>query len=107
MAGGEVYTLPLIQETGFLPDFSRIPSAVAQKAKLLWLNYPNNPTGAIAPLSFYADAVAFAKEHDILIVNDAAYSEVYYGDYRPNSIMGVPWREGCIHRALLSRSRSI
>ena len=90
MAGGEVYTLPLIQETGFLPDLSRIPAAVAQKAKLLWLNYPNNPTGAIAPLSFYADAVAFAKDHDILIVNDAAYSEVYYDGYRPNSILEVP-----------------
>ena len=89
MAGGEVYTMPLIQETGFLPDFSRVPTAVADRAKLLWLNYPNNPTGAIAPLSFYADAVAFAKAHNLLIVNDAAYSEVYYDDYRPNSILEV------------------
>ncbi len=105
MAGGEVYTLPLIQETGFLPDFSRIPTAVAQKAKLLWLNYPNNPTGAIAPLSFYANAVAFAKEHDILIVNDAAYSEVYYDGYRPNSILEVPGaRDVSIELHSLSKS---
>lgn len=94
MAGGEVYTLPLIQETGFLPDFSRIPTAVAKKAKLLWLNYPNNPTGAIASLSFYAEVVAFAREYDILVVNDAAYSEVYYDDYRPNSILEIPGAKG-------------
>lgn len=105
MAGGEVYTLPLIQETGFLPDFTRIPTAVAQKAKLLWLNYPNNPTGAVAPLHFYAEAVAFAKEYDILIVNDAAYSEVYYDNYRPNSILEVPGaRDVAIELHSLSKS---
>ncbi len=90
MAGGDVYTIPLLPDSGFVPDLSRIPEAVADKAKLLWLNYPNNPTGAVAPLSFYVEAVAFAKKHNILIVNDAAYSEVYYGDYRPNSILEVP-----------------
>ncbi|MCW3055261.1 MAG: LL-diaminopimelate aminotransferase apoenzyme [Chthonomonadales bacterium] len=90
MAGGEVHTMPLLESNGFLPDLTAIPTDVAKKAKLLWLNYPNNPTGAIAPLSFYADAVAFAKENDLLIVNDAAYSEVYYDDYRPPSILQVP-----------------
>ena len=90
MAGGEVHTMPLLESNGFLPDLTAIPSDVAKRAKLLWLNYPNNPTGAIAPLSFYADAVAFARENDLLIVNDAAYSEVYYGDYRPPSVLQVP-----------------
>lgn len=91
MAGGDVYTMPLLEENGFLPDLTAIPSDVAKKAKLLWLNYPNNPTGAIAPLSFYADAVAFAKENDLLLVNDAAYAECYYDEaHRPPSVLQVP-----------------
>ena len=90
MAGGETFTLPLLEENGFLPDLSAVPSEVARRAKLLWLNYPNNPTGAIAPLSFYAEAVAFAREYDLLLVNDAAYAEVFYDDYRPVSVLQVP-----------------
>lgn len=90
MAGGETYAMPLLEENGFLPDFSKIPTDVAKKAKLLWLNYPNNPTGACASLEFYAEAVAFAREYDILLVNDAAYTEVHYDDYRPPSVMQVP-----------------
>ena len=105
MAGGEVYTMPMFEDNGFLPDFKKIPEAVAQKAKLLWLNYPNNPTGAIAPLSFYEEAVAFAKKYNLLIVNDAAYSEVYYDDYRPNSILEVPGaKEVSIELHSLSKS---
>jgi len=105
MAGGEVYTMPLLEQNGFLPDLTAIPTEVAKRAKLLWLNYPNNPTGAIAPLSFYADAVAFAQENDLLIVNDAAYSEVYYGDYRPPSILQVPGaKEVAIELHSLSKS---
>jgi LL-diaminopimelate aminotransferase len=90
MAGGEVVTMPLLEENGFLPDLSAIPTAAAQKAKLLWLNYPNNPTGAVASPDFYADAVAFARDYNLLLVNDAAYSEVYYDDYRPPSVLQVP-----------------
>ena len=91
MAGGEVYSMPLLEENGFLPDLKAIPVDVAKKAKLLWLNYPNNPTGASATIEFYTEAVAFAKEHDLLIVNDAAYSEVYYDESkRPPSILQVP-----------------
>ncbi len=90
MAGGETHTMPLREENGFLPDLTAIPADVAKKAKLLWLNYPNNPTGAVASLDFYADAVAFARDHDLLIVNDAAYSEVYYDDYRPPSLLQIP-----------------
>jgi len=101
MAGGEVHTMPLLESNGFLPDLTAIPTDVAKKAKLLWLNYPNNPTGAIAPLSFYADAVAFAQENDLLIVNDAAYSEVYYDDYRPVDPPGAG-RKRCLHRTALA-----
>jgi len=90
MAGGDVYTMPLLEENGFLPDLSAVPSDVAKRAKLLWLNYPNNPTGAIAPLSFYQEAVAFARENDLLLVNDAAYSEVFYDDFVPPSVLQVP-----------------
>ena len=83
MAGGEVVTMPLREENGFLPDLSAIPSEVARRAKLLWLNYPNNPTGASAPLSFYEEAVRFAREYDLLLVNDAAYADVYYDRANP------------------------
>ena len=90
MAGGETYALPLLEENGFLPDLSAVPSDVATRAKLLWLNYPNNPTGAVAPLSFYEDAVKFAREYNLLLVNDAAYTEVAYDGYKPVSVLQVP-----------------
>jgi LL-diaminopimelate aminotransferase len=91
MAGGDVVTMPLLEENGFLPDLAAVPTEAARKAKLLWLNYPNNPTGAVAPLSFYADAVAFAKDYDLLLVNDAAYAECYYEEaHRPPSVLQVP-----------------
>jgi len=90
MAGGEVHLMPLLEENGFLPDLSAIPTAVARRAKLLWLNYPNNPTGAVAPLSFYTEAVRFAKEYDLLLVNDAAYADVYYAGEPPVSVLQVP-----------------
>ncbi len=90
MAGGEAIAMPLLEENGFLPDLSAIPSDVAKRAKLLWLNYPNNPTGAVAPLSFYESAVAFAREYDLLLVNDAAYSECYYDPaHRPPSVLQI------------------
>ncbi len=89
MAGGDVYRMPLLAENGFLPDLSDIPTDIAKRAKLLWLNYPNNPTGAVATEAFYADAVAFAKEYDLLIVNDAAYSQVCYGGYRHPSLLQI------------------
>ena len=90
MAGGETYAMPLLEENGFLPDLSAIPSDIAKRAKLLWLNYPNNPTGAVAPLSFYEDAVKFAREYNLLLVNDAAYTEVAYDGYKPVSVLQVP-----------------
>jgi len=90
MAGGEVYPMPLRRERGFLPDLSEIPTDVARRAKLLYLNYPNNPTGAVADLDFFAEVVAFARQHDIVVCHDAAYSEVYYDGYRPPSFLQAP-----------------
>ncbi|MEN9207384.1 MAG: pyridoxal phosphate-dependent aminotransferase [Gloeomargarita sp. GMQP_bins_120] len=89
-AGGEPYTMPLKPERGFLPDFTAIPTEVARRAKLLWLNYPNNPTGAIADLDFFAEAVAFCREFDILLCHDHAYSEMAYDGYKPPSALQVP-----------------
>jgi LL-diaminopimelate aminotransferase len=90
MAGGEVVTMPLLRENGFLPDLNAIPSEAAHAAKLLWVNYPNNPTGAVADLGFYQDAVAFCRDYNLLLVNDAAYSEVAFDGYRPPSALQVP-----------------
>lgn len=90
MAGASVHAMPLVAERGFLPDLTAVPSDVARKAKLLWLNYPNNPTGATASLEFYRDAVSFCRDHDILLVNDAAYAEVVFDGYRAPSVLEVP-----------------
>jgi LL-diaminopimelate aminotransferase len=88
--GGEVHTMPLKPENNFLIDLAAIPTDVAQRAKLLWLNYPNNPTGALADLNFFQDVVEFGKSHDILICHDHAYSEMAYDGYKPPSILQVP-----------------
>lgn len=87
LAGGVPYLMPLTAENNFVPDLTAIPSETAKKAKLLFLNYPHNPTGATAPLSFFEEAVRFAKEYDLLICNDCAYAEVGYDGYRPPSIL--------------------
>lgn len=88
--GGAAFPMPLEAENNFLPDFGAIPEAVRQQAKMMFLNYPNNPTGAVAPMEFFEEAVAFARKYEMVIVQDAAYSEVYYdeGD-RPHSILEV------------------
>ena len=86
-AGGETYTLPLLEEHGFLPDLDAVPHDVASRAKLLWLNYPNNPTGAVASIDFFERAVSFAKRHDIAICHDGPYSEVAYDEYVPVSFL--------------------
>jgi LL-diaminopimelate aminotransferase len=90
LAGGKLYPMPLRAENGFLPDFDAIPHDVATKAKLMILNYPNNPVTATADAAFYERAVAFAKRHEILIAHDAAYSELSFDGYRPISFLEVP-----------------
>ncbi|MFC1927583.1 LL-diaminopimelate aminotransferase [Chloroflexota bacterium] len=90
LAGGEPYFMPLRAENDFLPDFEVIPDDVADRAKLMWLNYPNNPTGAIADLGFFDRAVDFAQQHGLAICHDAPYTEVAFEGYRPPSFMQVP-----------------
>ncbi|MEL1135791.1 aminotransferase class I/II-fold pyridoxal phosphate-dependent enzyme [Desulfitobacterium sp. THU1] len=89
LAGGEKIALPLREENGFLPDLSAIAPEVARKAKIMFLNYPNNPTAAVAPLSFFEEVVDFAKKHDIVVCHDAAYSELAFDGYRPASFLQV------------------
>ena len=86
-AGGETHWLPLEEENGWLPDLGAIPEDVARKAKVIWVNYPNNPTGAVADIGFYNDLVAFAKKYDIAVCHDAPYSEIAYDGYRPVSLL--------------------
>ncbi|MCY0884905.1 MAG: LL-diaminopimelate aminotransferase [Firmicutes bacterium] len=90
LAGAEPYDLPLRPETGFLPDLAAIPPAVLSRARMLWLNYPNNPTGAVATRAFYEEAVAFARRHDLLLCSDAAYVETGFDGYRAPSVLEVP-----------------
>jgi len=86
-AEGVLHELPLTAENGFLPDLDAIPADVARRAKLLFVNYPNNPTSAVAPPSFYDEVVAFAREHGIVVVSDNAYSEIAYDGYRAPSFL--------------------
>lgn len=90
LAGAEPYYMPLTAGRGFLPDFSAIPEEVAQKAKMMFINYPNNPTGAVADEAFYLEAIEFARKYEILICHDNAYSEVSFDGYRPLSFMEMP-----------------
>ena len=88
-AGGILEIMPLRRENGFLPDFSAIPERVFKETRLMFLNYPNNPTSAVAEKSFFAEAIALAKKYNIIICHDAAYSEVAFDGYRPQSFLEV------------------
>jgi LL-diaminopimelate aminotransferase len=94
-AGGVPYVLKLSAERHWLPDLDAIPADVARQAPLLFLNYPNNPTGATATLDFFERAVAFGKRHDVLIAHDAAYNDLYLGEERPPSILQVTGARDC------------
>ena len=87
--GGRVHNLPLLRERDYLPDLGAVPTDVARAAKLFYLCYPNNPTGAVATPSFYADAVAFAKQYDLLLVSDLPYGPLTY-DGAPLSLLATP-----------------
>lgn len=90
IAGGEVYKMPLLAENAFLPDYDSIPADVLQRAKILWLNYPNNPTGAIADMAFFERTIAFARKHDLLVAHDNPYCDVGYNGYQAPSLLQVP-----------------
>ena len=87
MASGSPYYLPLTEENNFLPDLDAVPAYILKNAKLLWLNYPNNPTGAVADLDFFNRAVAFARRNNLAICHDGPYSEVTFDGYKPDSFM--------------------
>jgi LL-diaminopimelate aminotransferase len=87
LAGGNPYIMPLKEENKFLPKFDAIPTDILEKAKVMFLNYPNNPTGAHADDAFYEHALWIAQKYDILICHDAAYSEIAYDGYNPRSIL--------------------
>ncbi|BBD61391.1 aspartate aminotransferase [Nostoc sp. HK-01] len=89
-ADGVPFTMPLKAENQFLPDLNAIPEEIAQKAKLLWINYPNNPTGGVATLEFFTELVDFCKQYNILLCHDNAYSEMAYNGYKPPSVLQVP-----------------
>lgn len=104
-AGGETVHLPLREADGWLPRLAEIDPAVARRARILWLNYPGNPTGAVADLDFFAHAVDWARAHDVVIAHDLAYSEVSYDGYVAPSILEVPGaRDVAIEFNSLSKS---
>lgn len=108
MVGAEVYDMPLRVENDFLPRLDIIPPEVAQRARLMWLNYPNNPTGAVAPLSFFEQAVDFCRRHDILLCHDAPYADVCYDGYRAPSLLAVPGaKEVAVEFNSLSKSHNM
>lgn len=88
--GGEVYRLPLQPENDFFPDFSKVPLEILKRAKLLYINYPNNPTGQTATEEFYRKVVEFAKKHHLIVVSDAAYGALTYDGYSPLSFLKTP-----------------
>jgi LL-diaminopimelate aminotransferase len=90
MAGGEVIYMPLREANQFLPDLGALAGDVLRRAKLMWLNYPNNPTGAVAPLEFFAQVVGLAREHGFLVAHDAPYTEITFDGYQAPSLLQVP-----------------
>ena len=87
--GGEVFNLPLLESNSFLPDLSLIPQPILKRAKLLYLNYPNNPTGAVASTEFFNQVVDFAKKNNIIVIHDAPYSALTYDGYKPLSFLSI------------------
>ncbi|TEU02436.1 MAG: LL-diaminopimelate aminotransferase [Dehalococcoidia bacterium] len=104
-AGGSSHYMPLTEDNDFLPDLDRIPGGIARKAKILWINYPNNPTAAVAELEFFKQVVAFAKKYDIAVCHDGPYTEVAFDGYRPVSFLEAAGaREAGVEFHSLSKS---
>jgi len=90
LAGGEIHYMPLLERNGFLPDLDTIPLDIAKKAKIIWICYPNNPTGAVAGLDFFEKVASFARKYGIAVCHDAPYTEVAFDNYRPHSFLEAP-----------------
>ena len=107
-AGAEVHWLPIGEENGYLPDLKTIPAAVLAQTRVLWIGYPHNPTGAIAPLSFFEEVVAFARANDIIVVHDNAYADICNDGYQAPSFMAVEGaKEVGIELNTLSKSHNM
>ena len=106
-AGRAVLELPLLESNGFLPDLDAVDAATWRRVGVLWLNYPNNPTAATAPVEFYERAAALAREHDIVLASDEAYSELYFGDEPPASALQVADRTNVLVFNTLSKRSSM
>jgi LL-diaminopimelate aminotransferase len=103
--GGISHFMPLRKSNGFLPDFSAIPADVLRRAKVCWINYPNNPTAAVAPREFFSQAVEFAHRHNLVLCHDVAYSEIAFDGYEPLSLLSVPGaREVAVELHSLSKT---
>ena len=106
-AGGRVLRLPLTEEHGFLPDLDAVPDEAWGRASILWLNFPNNPTGAIAPLGFLEDAAARCRAHHVLLASDEAYSELWFGEGPPPGVLQVGDRTNILAINTLSKRSSM
>lgn len=90
LAGAQVFPMPLTADQNFLPNLDAIPETIRSKATLLWINYPNNPTGAVAEREFFEKAVQFCRQYDILLCSDLAYAEIGYDGFKASSVLEVP-----------------
>ena len=105
LAGGEVIYMPLLAENRFLPDLRRLTPDILRRTKLMWLNYPNNPTGAVAPPEFFGQVVQLAQAHGFLVAHDAPYTEITYDAYRAPSILQIPGaKDVCVEFNTLSKT---
>ncbi|MEL7141209.1 MAG: aspartate aminotransferase [Cyanobacteria bacterium J06631_9] len=90
IAGADIHTIPLRAKNDWVLDFNDIPDELAKRAKVLYFNYPNNPTGATAPRSFFEEVVAFGRKHEILLIHDLCYAELAFEGYQPTSLLEIP-----------------
>jgi len=108
VAGGEVYRMPLLPKRGYLPDLEALPEEILRRAKLMWLNYPNNPTTAVANLEFFTQAVELASRYGFLLCHDAAYMQVAFDGERPPSLLQAPGsKEVAVEFNTLSKSHNM
>ncbi len=87
LAGGQMEAVPLLKKNGFLPDLGAIPPELARKAKMIWVNYPNNPTAAVATPEFYRELIDWARKYNVVVVHDSPYTEICFGDFCPPSFL--------------------
>ncbi len=107
-AGGESHYVPLLEKNGWLVDFRDVPSDAAKRARVMWLNYPNNPTGGVANLDFFQEAVEFARQYDLYMLHDACYTEVTFDGYEAPSILQAPGaRDLCMEFHSLSKTANM